>query len=85
MGVMGGAFTYNTYSTYNTYNTYYYPTPLLQKKRLRPEGRSRPAIKKPYSTKRVFTFLYLSLLCAYPIGHFWRSVGAIASEAVRYT
>ena len=29
MGVMGGAFTYNTYSTYNTY---YYPTPLPHKK-----------------------------------------------------
>jgi hypothetical protein len=79
IGVIGVAFTYNTYNTYSKKSF------ILQKKRPRPEGRSRPAIKKPYSTKRVFTFLYLSLLCARPIGPFWRSVGAIASEAVRYT
>ena len=79
------AFTYNTYNTYNTYSKKSF---ILQKKRPRPEGRSRPAIKKPYSTKRVFFVISSSSTT-------WRGsvrfllprpvIEAIASEAVRYT
>ena len=64
------------------------PLPYCTKKRPRPEGRSRPAIKKPYSTKRVFFVISSSSTT-------WRGsvrfllprpvIEAIASEAVRYT
>ena len=57
MGVMGGAFTYNTYSTYNTY---YYPTPLLHKKTAASRGAQPTSNQKTiFYKKSIFRYFFI--------------------------